>query len=359
MKRAKFILPLYVAAFLVQGCSEADKSPKPTGLPGDNLDLYAVLDLFKSSSSIESFEKSLNAKSSSVNNLDLNGDSTVDYIRVIDQRSGDDHAITLRVPISKDESQDIAVIEIEKTGDKTASIQVVGDEEIYGKDVVIEPKGESNQAAFVYATTAVGVNVWMWPSVAYVYSPDYVVWVSPYEYDYYPVYWDPWPPVAYEVYYPVVYKNHGQYVAFGQLRFKHAHEIYYSNHTNSPFVMGRMKHGDFHEGRQEHYKGNDFARGNGGFGRADGSRDKFDKGMGGGNDKFDKGMGGGNEKENHGGAGMGNEKGIGGQKDHSGSARMGGGKSSSPSAQKGGGGNKGGGGHQGGGGGHKGGGKGH
>ncbi len=30
------------------------------GLPGDNLDLYAVLDLFQKSKTIEAFEKSLN-----------------------------------------------------------------------------------------------------------------------------------------------------------------------------------------------------------------------------------------------------------------------------------------------------------
>jgi hypothetical protein len=30
------------------------------GLPGDNLDLYAVLDLFQKSKTIEDFEKSLN-----------------------------------------------------------------------------------------------------------------------------------------------------------------------------------------------------------------------------------------------------------------------------------------------------------
>ena len=38
------------------------------GLPGDNLDLYAVLDLFQKSSTIEGFEKSLNLEKTGINN---------------------------------------------------------------------------------------------------------------------------------------------------------------------------------------------------------------------------------------------------------------------------------------------------
>ena len=41
------------------------------GLPGDNLDLYAVLNLFQESKTIEDFEKSLNEEKTGINNLDL------------------------------------------------------------------------------------------------------------------------------------------------------------------------------------------------------------------------------------------------------------------------------------------------
>ncbi|HET6990258.1 MAG TPA: hypothetical protein VFJ43_02995, partial [Bacteroidia bacterium] len=167
MKQVSIVAGIYLASLVFQGCS--DSTPKPTGLPGDNLDLYAVLNLFKSSKNVEDFEKKLNDKSNAVNNLDLNGDGKVDYIRVIDKADGDDHAITLRVPVSTEESQDMAVIEIEKTGDKTASVQIIGDEDMYGKDVVIEPSDKTSQAGFIYASTNIGVNVWFWPSVFYVY----------------------------------------------------------------------------------------------------------------------------------------------------------------------------------------------
>ena len=39
------------------------------GLPGDNLDLFAVLDLFQKSKTIEDFEKSLNEEKTGINNL--------------------------------------------------------------------------------------------------------------------------------------------------------------------------------------------------------------------------------------------------------------------------------------------------
>jgi hypothetical protein len=232
MKRI-LILTAFMSGFFFSACNKT-KPEKASNLPGDNLDLYAVLDLFKNSKNLEGFEKALNDKSNKVNNLDLNGDGKVDYIKVIDNKDGDDHAITLRAPISKTESQDVAVIEVEKTGDKKANVQIVGDEAVYGKDFVIEPKDKNEESGFVFTTVA--VNVWAWPCVTYIYSPAYVVYVSPWDYDYYPTWWDPWEPVAYEVYSPVVLQYHSYYYPVGHPRFEHANEIYIEHRSVSPYV---------------------------------------------------------------------------------------------------------------------------
>ena len=40
--------------------AQSEKEPEGLGLPGDNLDLYAVLDIFQKSKTIEDFEKSIN-----------------------------------------------------------------------------------------------------------------------------------------------------------------------------------------------------------------------------------------------------------------------------------------------------------
>jgi hypothetical protein len=111
------------------------------GLPGDNLDLYATLDLFQQSKTIEEFEASLNDDKSGINNLDLNVDGDVDFIKVVTKKEGDDFTFILQVDVLEKEPQDVAVILVSKSDDKV-TIQMVGDENLYGKDYVIEPKSE-------------------------------------------------------------------------------------------------------------------------------------------------------------------------------------------------------------------------
>src|SRR6188474_1755394 len=84
------------------------------GLPGDNLDLYAVLDLFQKSKTIEEFEKSLNLEKTAINNLDLDLDKKVDFIKVVTKNEGDDFTFILQVAVSKTETQDVAVILVSK-----------------------------------------------------------------------------------------------------------------------------------------------------------------------------------------------------------------------------------------------------
>ncbi|HRS39328.1 MAG TPA: hypothetical protein P5292_09135, partial [Bacteroidia bacterium] len=80
------------------------------GLPGDNLNLAAVLDVFRQSPTLESFESALNADTSKINNLDLNNDGKVDYIKVVDRPEENVHTIVLQVDLNEKETQDVAVI---------------------------------------------------------------------------------------------------------------------------------------------------------------------------------------------------------------------------------------------------------
>ena len=104
------------------------------GLPGDYLNLYAVLDLFQKSKTIEDFEKDLNLESMGVNNLDLNNDSKVDFIKVETQQDDDDFMFILRDAISEKETQDVAVIYVSKNENNKITLQIVGNEALYGKD---------------------------------------------------------------------------------------------------------------------------------------------------------------------------------------------------------------------------------
>lgn len=174
-----------------QGSSEQDS----TGLPGDNFSLQGALEMFQKASSPEEFERSINTGDNHVNNLDLNDDGEVDYVRVIDKMDKDVHAFVLQVPVSETENRDVAVIELEKTGENSAVVQIIGDEDIYGEQKIIEPKGKNEEDAMdeegggngpsvttppVYSPApVVVVNVWAWPCVRFVYAPAYRVWVSP------------------------------------------------------------------------------------------------------------------------------------------------------------------------------------
>ena len=84
-----FLLCLSAAMFLFNQTVFSQEKGDTTallGLPGDNLDLYAVLTLFQKSKTIEAFEKSLNDEKEGINNLDLNLDKKVDFIKVTTQK---------------------------------------------------------------------------------------------------------------------------------------------------------------------------------------------------------------------------------------------------------------------------------
>ena len=186
-----------------------------TGLDGDHFSLEGALELFKKSNSLEEFEKLLNSEDNHVNNLDLNEDGTIDYIRVEDHQDKDVHAIILQVPVNEKESQDIAVLEIEKTGSENAILQIIGDEAIYGESQIVEPfeteaKSTGKGPSVDLEITRVVLNVWFWPSVRFIYRPGYRVWVSPWRWNYYPNYWKPWRPRTWRACYNyrVAYRPH-------------------------------------------------------------------------------------------------------------------------------------------------------
>jgi hypothetical protein len=210
-----------------------------TGLPGDNFSLTGALEMFKKSSSPEEFEKMINTEDNKVNNLDLNGDGDIDYIKVLDKQESDAHALILQAAVSETENQDVAVIELEKTGNENAVLQIVGDEDIYGESMIVEPSENTKQAQA--STSNVTVNVWTWPAVRYVYAPAYRPWVSPWGWRARPLWWHPWKPLRWHAFYPyrAPYRHH--YLVVHQHRVVHAHRIYTPVRTTSVTVQTRHR----------------------------------------------------------------------------------------------------------------------
>lgn len=193
INRIAFLFILMLGWMTVRGQQQYE-------VPGDNFSLEGALEIFKKSASPEEFERMLNDPDARVNNLDLNGDGYIDYIRVIDRYEGNVHAFILQAVISEGQSQDIAVVTLEKLADGRAILQITGDADIYGVETIIEPTTEVRTYAGVN-TSRVIVNVWSWPLVRYIYGPYYSVWVSPWAWSYRPYWWRPWRPVVYYDYY--------------------------------------------------------------------------------------------------------------------------------------------------------------
>lgn len=214
-----------------------DNNDGSLGLPGDNLNLYAVMNLFQESRSLPQFEKSLNDENSKINNLDLNGDGQIDYISVVDKVDGRLHTIVLKDAISATETQDVAVFYVNKDANNQVQIQLIGDEALYGKDYIIEPNPDGNASAnqgnLDNGETVVAAPS-AWPIIGALFLRSYIAWHSPWYYGYYPNYWSPWHPLFWHSYYG--YHSNLNYFYEGNYR----HTNYYrDDHFRDRYYGGR------------------------------------------------------------------------------------------------------------------------
>jgi len=214
------------------------KSQNQAEVPGDNFSLEGALELFKESSSPKEFEKMLNSSEAKVNNLDLNGDGYIDYIKVIDMQDGNVHAFVMQAVIAENQFQDIAVITLEKQGNGKAILQITGDEDIYGVETIIEPTREVRTYAGAMSSN-VHINVWSWPVVRYVYGPHYSGWVSPWRWGYRPIWWSPWRPIVYVDYFHFWRPYRRFYTPCYTTRIVHAYNNYRVHRTTSVIVHNR------------------------------------------------------------------------------------------------------------------------
>jgi hypothetical protein len=258
MKKLFFSFSVMVMSmFCLTGFSQAKVDSILLGLPGDNLDLYAVMDLFQKSKTIEDFEKTLNLEQTGINNLDLDLDNKADFIKVETKKDGDDFSFVLQVDVSKTEKQDVAVILVSKDKDKKITMQIVGDEDLYGKNYIVEPKttttpsvtanpayvGPEPVTVSVPATTTT-IVVESAPIVQYVYSPAYVPYTPPYYYGYYPPYFAAFSIMAVGIYCGNhAYYHGGGYGYHGNTTVIHNTNNYnnYNNSRNSSNTVNHNK----------------------------------------------------------------------------------------------------------------------
>lgn len=226
----------------------------PSGYEGDNFSLEGALDLFKNSHSLDQFERKLNTESNWVNNLDLNYDGRADYIRVEHRSQGDFHAVVLQALVGSRDIQDVAVIEIEKVSRRDAVLQIIGDEDLFGEEVIVEAFDRNtlvNGNGNYNSNSRYGgnyVNVYNWAPVQFIFSRRYVRYVSPYNYNYYPNWWSPWNRCGYDIFRPRVRQYSSFYRPVRIHRVRNVHQFYkphraYSNRVLSHTNNVRVKNG--------------------------------------------------------------------------------------------------------------------
>lgn len=252
-----YLMFLLINCLSLSAYAQSNDEPVALGLPGDNLNLYAVLDVFQKSKTLEDFEKSINDEGGKINNLDLNNDNTIDYIQVVSEKNAEGFFVILQVAVSATEKQDIAVVEVTKDKKGQVLVQIIGDEELYGKDYIVEPaevaklsatpnpgyKGEgtviinNNNTTNNYNTDN-GPSISAWPVVLYMFSPLFTPWRSPWYWGYYPPYWRPWRPVYYYNYwgYHRSYYHNPYYRRTVIIRYP-GHRVYYSNRRATSIIV--------------------------------------------------------------------------------------------------------------------------
>lgn len=161
--------------------------------PSFYLDLNAVAAAFAESRSTREFEQILNSSRYMINNLDLNRDGWVDYLRVIETRQGYYHAYLIQSCVGTGLFQDVATLVAERQAN-ALYVEVIGDPYLYGYNYIVRP---------VFVKT---------PAMWDVYGrPTYAVWSSPYYYGNYPSYYTRPRPVYlnhYQAYVTTYLTNH-------------------------------------------------------------------------------------------------------------------------------------------------------
>lgn len=176
-----FVIVILTMSFI---CISAQDTANPN-TEAAGLDLYAVAELFKDSESLEKFEQNLNDSENGINNLDLNGDGEIDFIRVSEQVAGKTHLAVLQVSLGEDDFQDVATIAVEEENAGNYNLQLQGDTAIYGANYYVIPANN---------------NFSGWNIVRWLFRPNYRAYVSPYGYRTYPRWWTTRRPIAHDIY---------------------------------------------------------------------------------------------------------------------------------------------------------------
>ena len=142
----------------------------------DGLDLRALGGLVKKARDAEQFERLLNDSKEGINNLDLDQDGNVDYIKVTEYGNEQARGFSLTAEPAVGEEQEVATIEVEKLADGQAQVEVHGSSQIYGHNHYYHSRFSLTDALLL----------------GYLFRP-HSLYASPWHYGHYPSYYSSYP----------------------------------------------------------------------------------------------------------------------------------------------------------------------
>src|ERR1017187_3281930 len=172
----KLLIPFLAVllAFGLPGCgSHGDNGHTDVTINANSdlskgLDLVAIGELLKKTKDAKTLEEELN-KPGSINNVDLDGDGKVDYLKVTEYGKDNEHGLSITDDVKQGETQEIATVQITKDNDQQADVNVQGNQDIYGP-------GANYHSSF-------GVGDFLLMSYLFMPHPFYM---SPWGFGYYP-----------------------------------------------------------------------------------------------------------------------------------------------------------------------------
>lgn len=173
------------------------------------LDLNAVAAAFAESRTVKEFEQLLNSSRYMINNLDLNKDGWVDYLRVIETHRGYYHTFLIQACLAPSVFQDVATLVAERQAN-VLYVEVIGDRYLYGYNYIVRP-------VFVKRPP-------LWDVFG---RANYAIWTSPYHYGYFPSYYTKPKPV---------YLNH--YQAYVSTYMTNHHYCHHCDYPSTPHYSG-------------------------------------------------------------------------------------------------------------------------
>ena len=188
------LLISFIVGFVLTGLSQDDYNV----MIGENLNLKVLGEIIMTSSNPQQIEERLN-RNDGVNNLDLDGNGIIDYLKVIEYDYDNDRVYSVRAVLENSEPE-VAQVRINTIN----QFMIINGNQLY--------YGDNNYYRMDFAVE----NFLLW---SYLIAPP-VYYVSPYHYGYYGYGYRPsYRPVPYHVYYnrpnvssyrmtPRIYYNH-------------------------------------------------------------------------------------------------------------------------------------------------------